>query len=76
MAGELRLPIARWLLPSPLIRWFVPMACNLVLPLVVGLSETFEGSALHERVCADADGFYGALLSRAPALAVGKVGVG
>jgi hypothetical protein len=66
--GKVRLPISRWLLPSPLIRWFLPFLFGLALPYLCKLNANFEGSALHGRVRADPGGFYAALERRLPVM--------
>ena len=66
--GKVRLPISRWLLPSPLIRWFLPFLFGLAFPYLCKLNATFEESALHARVLADSGGFYAALERRLPAM--------
>ena len=64
VTGKVHLPVSRWLLPKPLIRWFVSLVLRLMLPLMVRLNVRFEGSALHRRVQEDLDGFYAGFARR------------
>ena len=68
LIGKVALPIPRWLLPSPLIRWFVPFLVRKVLPSLTHLNSHFDESALRARVAADRDGFYAELRRRLPAM--------
>lgn len=62
--AKLQLPFPRWLIPKPLLRWFVPLVLKLVFPSIARLREGFEASALNESVRADVDGFYAAIARR------------
>lgn len=66
--GTVSLPVPRWLVPTSLVRWFVPKLVGLALPFLARLNERYERSALQARVLADADGFYAALRRRLPAM--------
>ena len=68
LIGKVALPIPRWLLPSPLIRWFVPFLVRKVMPSLTHLNSHFDESALRARVTADRDGFYAELQRRLPAM--------
>jgi hypothetical protein len=65
VTGKVRMPISRWLLPTPLIRWFMPLVLRLVLPLFARLNAGFDGSTLCERMQSDAD-FYAEIQRRLP----------
>jgi hypothetical protein len=68
LIGKVALPIPRWLLPSPLIRWFVPFLVRKVMPSLTHLNSHFDESALRARVTAERDGFYAELQRRLPAM--------
>ena len=46
---RLVLPIPRWLIPNPLLRWAVPKLIELIYPLFLQLNEKFDASPFATR---------------------------
>ncbi|KAL1499405.1 hypothetical protein AB1Y20_011610 [Prymnesium parvum] len=65
--GKVFFPVPRWLLPTPIIRWFVPFVLRLVWPMVFRLNGILADARVQRRVQSDVDGFYAALERQLPA---------
>ena len=52
---EVKIPVPKWLLPPPLIRWLVPkLVSRIFWPLLLRTAHTFDDSVFGERFRADA----------------------
>ncbi|KAL1499122.1 hypothetical protein AB1Y20_013634 [Prymnesium parvum] len=58
---RLELPIPRWLIPTPLVRWAVAKMLDIIYPIILDLNERFDESVFAARVRDDVDGFYASL---------------
>ena len=57
----MKLPIPRWLIPLPLVRWALTKIVTLIYPLFIILNECFDSTPFAQCVQDDEHSFYSAV---------------